>query len=243
MSISQHLTTLYTLKMKAADTPTLLPLNRYARSAIKELTNDYDEELYNDFMNAWGTHIAVSTEIGGMKEQQMIFKDCIFRTANITDGIPEEELLKNLKQELLANPPCLTYYYAVRRMKPVDHFIGGNMLAVSDTALWQKSIVQDPALLRVLQYVPWYDVIENPTKKENLRQAIIKRYNRTNEERIARASKVRELRTNLTVQAKHVVYRLSNNNFSFETSDTITLADSYQCPTGLTKEELIQWCR
>jgi hypothetical protein len=38
--------------------------------------------MYQIFMDIWGTHIAVSTKIGGMKEQQAILKNCIYQDEN-----------------------------------------------------------------------------------------------------------------------------------------------------------------
>ncbi|CAF5059558.1 unnamed protein product, partial [Rotaria sp. Silwood1] len=40
-----------------------LTLNEYVKEAISLLPATYDASIYSDFMDTWGTHIAVSTLI------------------------------------------------------------------------------------------------------------------------------------------------------------------------------------
>ena len=54
-AITQHPLGLYRLEVNN------LTLNEYDREALKLLPADFDESIYNDFMDTWGTHIAVST--------------------------------------------------------------------------------------------------------------------------------------------------------------------------------------
>lgn len=58
VSITQHPTGLYRLRLEN------LQLNQYARAAVDALTHTYNEVLYNDFINTWGTHIVQQTVIG-----------------------------------------------------------------------------------------------------------------------------------------------------------------------------------
>lgn len=51
-------------------------LNSLASNAIAQLTTTYDEELYNEFLDVWGTHIAMNTTIGGMVELQTSDNRC-----------------------------------------------------------------------------------------------------------------------------------------------------------------------
>jgi hypothetical protein len=57
-AITQNPIGLYRLEV------TNLTLNQYAKEALRLLSSVYDESVYNDFMDTWGTHIAVSTFIG-----------------------------------------------------------------------------------------------------------------------------------------------------------------------------------
>ncbi|CAF2684273.1 unnamed protein product [Rotaria sp. Silwood2] len=97
-AISQDFKVLYTLSMKSADNPKSLVPNEYAQAAINALTVNYDEELYNSFIDAWGPHITVSNKVGGMTEQQVIFKNCMINTTNFTDGTTQSILERNLRQ-------------------------------------------------------------------------------------------------------------------------------------------------
>jgi hypothetical protein len=58
VSITQHPTALYRVRVEN------LRLNRYARAAVDALTHTYDEVLYTDFINTWGTHIVQQAVIG-----------------------------------------------------------------------------------------------------------------------------------------------------------------------------------
>lgn len=57
-AITQYPMGLYRLEV------TNLTLNEYAKEALRLLPVVYDESVYDDFMDTWGTHIAVSTFLG-----------------------------------------------------------------------------------------------------------------------------------------------------------------------------------
>jgi hypothetical protein len=63
--------TLYALSM---GTP---QLNSLASEALSYLTSQYDANLYDLFLEGWGTHIAINTTIGGMVEQLTTVPRCI----------------------------------------------------------------------------------------------------------------------------------------------------------------------
>lgn len=46
-----------------------LRLNRFAQRAVDSLPQDLNWDIYNDFLNSWGTHVAVDTHLGGMIEK------------------------------------------------------------------------------------------------------------------------------------------------------------------------------
>ena len=57
-AISQNPIVLYRLRVEN------LLLNKYARQAIRTLTPEYNETLYEDFIRNWGTHIVQQSLIG-----------------------------------------------------------------------------------------------------------------------------------------------------------------------------------
>ena len=236
-AITQELKTMYTVAIKDDDQS--LKLNRYAQRAINALTEQYNDELYQNFMDAWGTHITVSTTVGGMTEQQIVFKSCVLSTTEITDGLSQSVFEENLKQELLEKTPCLDKFYYARRRKLLDHRIGGNILLINNTEEWKKTIVYNPALLIVNKYLPWYDFIEDATIKSNLKQAIERRLNATSAIRQAQVRQINQERRDMTFTAKVIV---QSSGYTWTTGNDITLRDVNQCITGLTNTELAARC-
>ncbi|CAF3687438.1 unnamed protein product [Rotaria sp. Silwood1] len=55
-----------------------LTLNEYVKEAISLLPATYDASIYSDFMDTWGTHIAVSTLIGKSNKSYIISDAIIF---------------------------------------------------------------------------------------------------------------------------------------------------------------------
>jgi hypothetical protein len=51
-------------------------LNSLASEALSYLTSQYDANLYDLFLEGWGTHIAINTTIGGMIEQLTTLPRC-----------------------------------------------------------------------------------------------------------------------------------------------------------------------
>ncbi|CAF1350146.1 unnamed protein product [Didymodactylos carnosus] len=218
-------------------------LNKYAKAAITGLTQVYHEEIYTSFMDVWGTHLAVSTEIGGMKEQQTTLKKCIWSSPYFTGGMSIDEIEKNLKEDLLSQSPCNSYYLS-RRKLAIDHLVGGN-IEIQDIELWTKTIALDPALLKVIKYIPWYDVISDVNIKKNLRKAMTIRINASNIARMSEVDQITSQRTSLLQRLAQ--YGVRTNYYgadkpAYEIGDRITLGDTHQCPDGLSKIDLEKYC-
>jgi hypothetical protein len=242
-SISQNSFGLYILTMISANSPSSLVLNKYAKAAINSLTQVYDEEIYKTFMDVWGTHIAVSTKIGGMKEQQVTFKNCIWASPYFTGGLSIDEMEKLLKEDLLSQNPCNSYYL-LRRKLAIDHLLGGN-IEIQDIELWTKTIALDPALLKVIKYIPWYDVISDVNIKKNLRQAMTVRINASNIARLSATDQITSQRTSLLQKSAQSGVRTNYygaDKPAYEIGDKITLKDVRQCPDGLSRIDLEKNC-
>jgi hypothetical protein len=153
-AINQKTTVLYALQMKSSDQPKSLVLNKYAQGALDQLTNEVTNDVYKSFIDAWGTHIIVSTRIGGMIEQQISLRECILRDDTLmTAGMTLANLTKDMSEELLSSSPCITHYYYVRRKKLLDRLLGGNVNA-NTTLDWYRTLALDPALVRIDKYIP-----------------------------------------------------------------------------------------
>ena len=74
-------------------------LNSFAQYAIDSLPLDLTSDYY-DFIEAWGTHVSVRTEIGGMRERQVVLKDCMWKSATFTGGLDEAQIQAALRDEL-----------------------------------------------------------------------------------------------------------------------------------------------
>ncbi|CAF3947660.1 unnamed protein product [Rotaria sp. Silwood1] len=239
-SISQNLKVVYTVAVP----DTKLKLNRYAQQAINQLTSRYDETLYNSFLDVWGTHITVSNKVGGMTEQQVQFKKCLLDATDFTDSMSLSSLEMNLKQDLVAERPCIQHYYWQRRRKLVDHRIGGDVLMINDAVKWEQTIVFAPALLSIVKYIPWYNLIQNGTIKNNLERAIKTRVQQMTLARQQEAEQIRVTRANMQLEAKVIYGYFINGIMNYIVNDdTIILNGSDQCRAGIVSDsDLLKMC-
>ncbi|EAS00100.2 MAC/perforin domain protein (macronuclear) [Tetrahymena thermophila SB210] len=166
-----------------------LKLNRFAQRAIDSLPEDYQEDIYNEFFNAWGTHIAVDTLIGGMIEKQTIFKDCVFFTPQFSGGASDGQVIQALRNELYGNEA--EGFFTARRQVTLDHKFGGNP---EESANWEQTISKNPALLKINRFLSWEYFTENPQVRENLSQAITRRIDLMRQRQESNQAQVREQR-------------------------------------------------
>ncbi|CAF4831041.1 unnamed protein product [Rotaria sp. Silwood1] len=147
-----------------------LTLNEYVKEAISLLPATYDASIYSDFMDTWGTHIAVSTLIGGMVEQQVVFKKCMLSMlALIGNNILDSYLTADLTSNKTTNS-----LYTQRRQLTLNHRLGGNP-TINDHSTWIRTIASNPALLKIDRYIPWWDVLTDTKIKQNMQKAIADR--------------------------------------------------------------------
>ncbi|CAF1277001.1 unnamed protein product [Didymodactylos carnosus] len=243
-AIIQHLYPLYMLTINSTDgIPTLNP---HAQQAVDQLPSVYDVETYRHFMDSWGTHIAVKTELGGMREQQILFKDCIWQSLYFTGGLTDSELELRLKQDLISPASMNDSYHEERRKITLDHRIGGDV-NVSDFDQWKKTLGSSPALLKISKYISWSDVVQNSTIKTNLQTAITDRVKSAAAARIAGIDQVKRQKLAALFSqrlAQAVVGHGSRGPVppSWELGNVITLKDVQQCPEGLSLTQSKEKC-
>ncbi|KAL4474491.1 hypothetical protein ABPG72_016169, partial [Tetrahymena utriculariae] len=184
-SISQQAKNVVRLTFKTEN----LKLNKFAQRAIDSLPEEFKPEIYNKFLNSWGTHIAVDIIIGGMIEKQIVFKDCIYANPSFTGGLSADQVVQALHNELHGNPA--DGYFAARRQLSIDHKFGGNP---EDVANWESTISQNPALLKINRFISWDNMTGNPQVKQNLQQAIQIRIEQMKQRQESYQAQVREER-------------------------------------------------
>ncbi|CAF1533633.1 unnamed protein product [Rotaria sp. Silwood1] len=201
-AITQKPTVLYRLRVEN------LQLNKYVKQAISKLPIKYDETLYRDFLRNWGTHIVQQSLIGGMHEQQVLFKDCVFSfNGAITSDNLDDYLKKDILSETLGNS-----FYADRRKISVDHWLGGDPIEKNEI-LWQQTLAANPALLKIEEYIPWSDVIEiDPNVRNNLRKIIQARTAAADKVRIDEENRLNEQYINGSYMARKGSIGLLNND-------------------------------
>ncbi|CAF4953391.1 unnamed protein product, partial [Rotaria socialis] len=102
---------------------------------IEKLPAIYNETLYDDFLQNWGTHIVQQALVGGMREQQVLFKDCVFSfNGAITSDNLNEYLRRDILSQTLGNS-----FYADRRKINVDHIVGGDPTEKNETR-WLQTL-------------------------------------------------------------------------------------------------------
>ncbi|CAF4635972.1 unnamed protein product, partial [Rotaria sp. Silwood2] len=238
MAVAQNYSKLYRLRVKNIHDPKKLPLNSFAKRTLTALTSAYNEDLYNAFFNACGTHIAVVTTIGGVTEKQILFQKCL---------IPSIARL-GVKEELLSQRPCISYEYHRWRKSFGDHRIGGNADLIQDTDEWFRTLAHDPVLITVQHYIPWSDIVTSAKIKENLEGAVTRRINAANEARQGQLNQVIRQRKTSNMSAELILWtvtsmtNIASMNSSAQTPIPVAVKNVHICGKGQTAENLLASC-
>ncbi|KAL4511145.1 hypothetical protein ABPG73_008223 [Tetrahymena malaccensis] len=230
-SISQLMKNVVRLTFKTDN----LKLNRFAQRAIDALPEEFQPDVYNQFLNSWGTHISIDTYIGGMIEKQTVFKDCVFASPSFSGGLSTDQVLLALQNELHGNPS--DEYFAARRQVSIDHKFGGNP---EDPANWESTISLNPALLKINRFISWDNMSANPQVRANLQQAINNRIESMKQRQVNHQAEVREQRRIQNCAAKEG-YAISGQGAQpgyfqsqvFQIRKQFMIQEASQCPVGL----------
>lgn len=152
---------LYTLTLNVST----IQLNSFARHALSQLTNSFDPDLYEAFVNIWGTHVITKSLVGGMVEERAKFMRCI-RMADdnkITQCIP----FSDRHSMNLTN--CA--YYGSQARIIFKRYLGGDV-NINPENEWKKTLASGPALLQILEMIPWYDFVTSEEVKKNLQSVL-----------------------------------------------------------------------
>ena len=160
LALSQRVVGLYILALK----PSSIELNRFARRALSQLTAEYDLDLYEEFLDAWGTHIITALLVGGMIEERASVKRCFVATS-------KDAFERCIPFSSRAQTSSNCAYYASQARVTSKRRLGGNVEAKNDNE-WKRTLAGAPALLQILTMMPWYAFVSNKVVKQNLRASI-----------------------------------------------------------------------
>jgi hypothetical protein len=161
-----------------------------------------------------------------MREQQVLFKDCVF---SFNGAITPENLDAYLKQDIL-DQTLGNSFYAERRKISIDHKLGGNP-ALSNVTEWQRSLGANPALLKIEQFTPWYEIVEDPDVKANLQRIIQNRTDAYEQLRVQQEEQIMNQRANARILAWKASIGLLNGD-TCQITTPVTLDSVATCSSG-----------
>ncbi|CAF1667452.1 unnamed protein product, partial [Rotaria magnacalcarata] len=154
--LSQRVIGLYTLRINAS----AFQLNKFARRAVSQLTETFDSDLYEDFLNTWGTHIITRSLLGGMIEERAT----VPRYSRISDEARFAHCIPFSDPGPISSN-CTYYTNQIRVIS--KRLLGGNV-EINNKHQWRKTLAGGPALLQILEMVPWSDFVTDNAVKQNL---------------------------------------------------------------------------
>ena len=160
LALSQRVVGLYILTLK----PSSVKLNPFAHRAFSQLPAVHDVDLYEEFLDAWGTHIITASLVGGMIEERASVKRCFIATSK--DAF---ERCIPFSSRVQTDPDC--GYYASQARVTSKRRLGGDVQVENDNK-WKRTLAVAPALLEILAMEPWYEFVTNEIVKQNLRASI-----------------------------------------------------------------------
>jgi hypothetical protein len=126
--------------------------------------NPSSKQLYDMFLEFFGTDISVNTEHGGIVYQQVAIKSCF--GGSITDG-----MLHDIDALIRRVPPGNTAYLRYRQSGAINILGGNPELDFSRINERINSFSQAPAPVR-FSAIPIWDAVADPTRKQWIHAAV-----------------------------------------------------------------------
>lgn len=141
------------------------------------LPNEYDQEIYYQFIDQWGTDVIVSAIVGGQAQRITYAKTCYIHTTGI-DILNQEEIRLNnqLKFKYTGNV-AIDNTYSQYSSAQVINIFGGNPI-IFDSNDWNKrvdSFDSEYSVFINFKTVPIHDFMDN-IRKKHIQRAIEERY-------------------------------------------------------------------
>ncbi|CAF3325101.1 unnamed protein product [Rotaria socialis] len=156
LALSQRVIGLYTLRINAS----AIQLNEFALRALSQLTATFDADLYEDFLNTWGTHIITRSLVGGMIEERATVPRCshVSDDARFAHCVPFSD----------SGPISSNCTYYASQIRVISKRLLGGNVEINNENQWRRTLAVRPALLQILEMVPWSDFITDNAVKQNL---------------------------------------------------------------------------
>ena len=212
-------------------------LNDFAQYAIDSLPKEFTNDYY-DFIEAWGTHVSIKTQIGGMREKQIALKDCMWQSPYFTGGLDDKQIQEALIGELNGSPGDA--FYLSRRQISLERRIGGDPENLTN---WTLTIPLNPAILEVNQHVSWAEFITDPVIKSNMEAAIQNSIDNYKQKRIENYQKVLQARAQ-ELLAPRTIYGTAHfiDENSFTVSSPVTMQNTATCQPGISEPSSVSSC-
>ena len=147
---------------------TIIPL---VQEAIDSLPETYDQDIYDLFIQYWGTHIVFSGLAGAFAQQLTTLKGCYAPNIPLCTQA-QLTLLKNLYPEQYQH---VSYYLSYQQYSSAASvsLYGGDPIIVNPGNWTQRiNTTQDFPVFTSVQVIPITEFIQNQVIKENLELAI-----------------------------------------------------------------------
>ena len=160
MALSQSVVGLYILALE----PSSVKLNPFTRRALSQLTAEYALDLYEEFLDTWGTHITTASLVGGMAKQRASVKRCFVATSK--DAF---ERCLSFSSRGQTSSDC-AHYASQARVMSTCRF--GSYVQAESINKWKRTLVVVPTVLHIQAVIPCYEFVTNNVVKQNLHASI-----------------------------------------------------------------------
>jgi len=149
-----------------------IPLLPEIQKAINYLPEEYDEELYNLFIEYWGLFIVINGYAGGMAQQITNIKECYYTSGINMEDQAQLMMLKNLWATEYEHQQYTASYLQYSKADLIELY-GGDP-TINSTNYDQRILTYDSqyTVLVNITVVPITNFINNKKKRDNLQQAI-----------------------------------------------------------------------
>ncbi|CAF3564249.1 unnamed protein product [Rotaria sp. Silwood1] len=166
----------------------------------------------------------------GHSKSMLDIQSRFFSNNQATAVTQKPEVLYRLRVENLQ----LNNFYAQRRKILLDHRLGGDpSVDQNNETLWRTTLATNPALLKIEQYTPWYEIsaITDPAVRDNLLRIIKNRTTTADMVRTRDEAQLAEQRIKGRYQALQGHIGVLNNDVC-ELTTPVTLGSVANCSEG-----------
>lgn len=152
-------------------------LDKYMIEAIEMLPESFNDTIYRQFIDYWGTDVVISAIVGGKIERMVASKSCYVSAVNGFNVMDQEQqrMIQELKLKYTGNILVDTNYNHFRSAQ-VYNIFGGNptIVDINDFDKRVKTFDGKYSVFTKVQTEPLYNYIKNVIVRENMKKLIEK---------------------------------------------------------------------